>query len=129
MSGQEPVSIRYQGVSAAESTARLEQLLSKAGVSIAPRTDDTSRDGELGPAEIIMTIAATALAKAAARVLLTEMRVFLHERIEALDQNLRVRVVIKVDGQPNRPMPFSLAKATLQTADAFCHELGKLLDK
>ena len=123
------VAIDYVGGAAAEHAARLEAGLKSKGLSVRAPHDATSAEGALGGlAELIITIVATGLAKASAKLALDYLGEFLHERIEAADAALRIRVVVPRPGMTSRKIPFSIEGAPLATADAFLAEVQKAIE-
>jgi len=124
----ETIRIEYIGETASAGAFRLHEMLVEDKLSVAAPVNSTPRDGELGLAEMLITIVATGLAKAAARVAVRHIRAFLRERIEMADKNLRVRVAIPRPGGPSRNFPFPLAKATLEMADELCGQIEKAIE-
>lgn len=124
---EENIRIEYVGASALPAATRLYDCFVDSELKVSKPIDGTSPDGGLGIAEVIITVVATGLAKAAAKTALRYIRAFLHERIKS-GGALRVRVVVPRESGASKKLPFSLIKATLEAADTFCGEIEKAID-
>ena len=125
----EPIlKIEYKGNDAAADAAALWTALKRQGLAVDAPRNGTSTAGELGIAEIILTVVLTGAAKASAKVVIKYLREYLTTQLEAADSALRVRVDLSKDDGSTKKLPFLTKKMTLETIDVFCANIEKAVE-
>jgi hypothetical protein len=118
--------ISFRGDGRAEAS-EIKAVLEKTGVTIAEPRPGLTTPGELGAAEVILTIVLSAAAKAAIEVALDHLKSYLVQRVEQKRTKLHLQVALKKEAA-KRAVAREFIDLKAATTEGIFKFIGKLAE-